>query len=145
MPGKVNPTQCEALLMVCGQVFGNDVAVAWGGASGNFELNVCKPLLLHNFLQSVRLLSGALRSFELHCAAGIEPDRARIAELLQHSLMLVTALTPHIGYDKAAEIAKTAHREGVSLRQAALASGHVSAEQFDAWVRPESMVGASLP
>ena len=145
MPGKVNPTQCEALMMVCGQVFGNDVAVAWGGASGNFELNVCKPLLLHNFLQSVRLLSGALRSFEQHCAAGIEPDRARIAELLQRSLMLVTALTPHIGYDKAAEIAKTAHREGVSLRQAALASGHVSAEQFDAWVRPESMVGASLP
>ena len=143
MPGKVNPTQCEALLMVCGQVFGNDVAVGWGGASGNFELNVCKPLLLHNFLQSVRLLAGALRSFEQHCAAGIEPDRARIAELLQRSLMLVTALTPHIGYDRSAEIAKTAHRDGSSLRQAALASGHVSAEQFDAWVRPEAMVGPS--
>ena len=141
MPGKVNPTQCEALLMVCGQVFGNDVAVGWGGASGNFELNVCKPLLLHNFLQSVRLLAGALRSFEQHCAAGIEPDRARIAELLQRSLMLVTALTPHIGYDRSAEIAKTAHRDGSSLRQAALASGQVSAEQFDAWVRPQAMVG----
>jgi len=141
MPGKVNPTQCEALLMVCGQVFGNDVAVGWGGAGGNFELNVCKPLLLHNFLQSVRLLAGALRSFEQHCAAGIQPDRDRIKELLQRSLMLVTALAPHIGYDRAAEIAKAAHRDGSSLRQAALASGHVSAEQFDAWVRPEAMVG----
>ena len=144
MPGKVNPTQCEALLMVCGQVFGNDVAVGWAGASGNFELNVCKPLLLHNFLQSVRLLAGALRSFEQHCAAGIEPDRARIAELLQRSLMLVTALTPHIGYDRAADIAKTAHRDGLNLRQAALASGQVSAEQFDAWVRPAAMVGPVL-
>ena len=145
MPGKVNPTQCEALLMVCGQVFGNDVAVSWGGASGNFELNVCKPLMLHNFLQSVRLLAGAMRSFEQHCAAGIEPDRARIADLLQRSLMLVTALAPHIGYDRAAEIAKAAHRDGSGLRQAALDSGHVSAEQFDAWVRPEAMVGASGP
>jgi len=145
MPGKVNPTQCEALLMVCGQVFGNDVAVGWGGASGNFELNVCKPLLLHNFLQSVRLLAGALRSFEKHCAAGIEPDRGRIEELLQRSLMLVTALAPHIGYDRAAEIAKAAHRDGSSLRQAALASGHVSAAQFDAWVRAEAMVGTRLP
>jgi len=145
MPGKVNPTQCEALLMVCGQVFGNDVAVSWGGASGNFELNVCKPLMLHNFLQSVRLLAGAMRSFQQHCAAGIEPDRARIADLLQRSLMLVTALAPHIGYDRAAEIAKAAHRDGSGLRQAALASGHVSAEQFDAWVRPEAMVGASGP
>ena len=145
MPGKVNPTQCEALLMVCGQVFGNDVAVSWGGASGNFELNVCKPLMLHNFLQSVRLLAGAMRSFQQHCAAGIEPDRARIADLLQRSLMLVTALAPHIGYDRAAEIAKAAHRDGSGLRQAALASGHVSAEQFDAWVQPEAMVGASGP
>ena len=140
MPGKVNPTQCEALLMVCGQVFGNDVAIGWAGASGNFELNVCKPLLVHNFLQSTRLLAGALHSFEQHCAVGIEPDRARIAELMQRSLMLVTALTPHIGYDRSAEIAKTAHRNGSSLRQAALASGHVSAEQFDAWVRPHAMV-----
>ena len=145
MPGKVNPTQCEAMLMVCGQVFGNDVAVGWGGACGNFELNVCKPLLLHNFLQSVRLLAGGLRSFEQHCVAGLEPNRARIAELLQRSLMLVTALVPHIGYDRAAEIAKTAHRDGSGLRQAALASGHVSAVQFDAWVRPEMMLGASAP
>ena len=145
MPGKVNPTQCEALLMVCGQVFGNDVAVGWGGACGNFELNVCKPLLLHNFLQSVRLLAGGLRSFEQHCVAGLEPNRARIAELLQRSLMLVTALVPHIGYDRAAEIAKTAQRDGSGLRQAALASGHVSAVQFDAWVRPEMMLGASAP
>ncbi len=145
MPGKVNPTQCEALLMVCGQVFGNDVAVGWAGASGNFELNVCKPLLLHNFLQSARLLAGALRSFEQHCAAGIEPDRARINELLQRSLMLVTALAPHIGYDRSAGIAKAAHRDGSSLREAALASGHVSAEQFDAWVRPEAMVRPGVP
>jgi len=145
MPGKVNPTQCEALLMVCGQVFGNDVAVGWGGASGNFELNVCKPLLLHNFLQSVRLLAGAMRSFEEHCAAGIEPDRTRIAELVERSLMLVTALTPHIGYDKAAEIANIANRDGSSLRQAAVVSGHLSAEQFDDWVRADAMVGASLP
>ena len=141
MPGKVNPTQCEALLMVCGQVFGNDVAVGWAGASGNFELNVCKPLLVYNFLQSVRLLAGGLRSFEQHCAAGIEPDRARIAELLQRSLMLVTALTPHIGYDRSAEIAKTAHRDGLSLHEAAIASGYVSAEQFAVWVRPGAMVG----
>ena len=131
--------------MVCGQVFGNDVAVGWGGASGNLELNVCKPLLLHNFLQSVRLLAGALRSFEQHCAAGIAPDRARIADLLQRSLMLVTALAPHIGHDRAAEIAKTAHRQGSSLRQAALDSGWLSADQFDAWVRAEAMVGRSKP
>jgi len=143
MPGKVNPTQCEALLMVCGQVFGNDVAINWGGACGNFELNVCKPLMLHNFLQSVRLLAGGMRSFEQHCAAGIEPDRVRINEMLQRSLMLVTALAPHIGYDRAAEIAQAAHRDGSDLRQAALASGHVSAEQFDTWLRPEAMVGAS--
>ena len=141
MPGKVNPTQCEALLMVCGQVFGNDVAVNWAGASGNLELNVCKPLLAHNFLQSARLLADAMRSFERHCARGIEPDRARIAELLERSLMLVTALSPHLGYDKAAAIAKAAHRDGVTLRQAALASGEVSADQFDAWVQPQVMVG----
>jgi len=145
MPGKVNPTQCEALVMVCGQVFGNDVAINWAGASGNLELNVCKPLLAHNFLQSVRLLSGAMRSFDQHCAQGMEPDRARIADLLERSLMLVTALSPHVGYDKAAEIAKTAHREGLGLRQAALASGYVTHEQFDAWVRPEAMVGLPVP
>jgi fumarate hydratase class II len=145
MPGKVNPTQAEAMLMVCGQVFGNDVAVAWGGASGNFELNVCKPLLAYNVLQSVRLLAGAMRSFDEHCARGLEPDRARIAELLQRSLMLVTALAPHIGYDKAAAIAKHAHRDGLSLREAALASGELNDQQFDAWVRPELMVGVPPP
>jgi fumarate hydratase class II len=141
MPGKVNPTQCEALTMLAAQVFGNDVAINIGGASGHFELNVYKPLIAHAFLQSVRLLADGAASFEAHCARGIEPNRERIAELLQRSLMLVTALNPHIGYDKAAAIAKKAHREGTTLREAAIASGHVSAEQFDAWVRPEAMVG----
>jgi fumarate hydratase class II len=141
MPGKVNPTQCEALTMACAQVFGNDVAVNVGGASGHFELNVYKPLLIHNLLQSVRLLADGARSFDQHCARGIAANRARIAELLQRSLMLVTALNPHIGYDKAAAIAKKAHAEGTTLREAAIASGHVSAEQFDAWVRPEQMLG----
>ena len=141
MPGKVNPTQCEALTMLCCQVLGNDVAINVAGASGNFELNVFKPVLIHNLLQSVRLLADGALSFEKHCARGIEPDRARINDLVQRSLMLVTALNPHIGYDKAAQIAKRAHAEGSSLRDAALASGWVSAEQFDAWVRPENMVG----
>ncbi len=143
MPGKVNPTQCEALTMIACQVLGNDVVVNVAGASGNFELNVYKPVIIHNLLQSVRLLADGARSFEQHCARGIEPDRARIAELVQRSLMLVTALNPHIGYDKAAQIAKHAHAQGLSLREAALASGFVSAEQFDAWVRPEAMVGPS--
>jgi fumarate hydratase class II len=141
MPGKDNPTQCEALTMIACQVMGNDVAVNLAGASGHFELNVFKPVLIHNLLQSARLLADGMRSFDRHCAQGIEPDRARIAELVQRSLMLVTALNPHIGYDKAAEIAKRAHREGLTLREAAIASGHVSAEQFDAWVRPEQMLG----
>lgn len=141
MPGKVNPTQSEALTMLCCQVFGNDVAVNFGGASGNFELNVFRPLIAHNFLQSVRLLADGMASFNDHCAAGIEPNRERIAELVERSLMLVTALNPHIGYDKAAQIAKKAHKEGTSLREAAIATGHVTAEQFDAWVRPERMVG----
>jgi fumarate hydratase class II len=141
MPGKVNPTQCEALTMLACQVMGNDVAVNLGGASGNFELNVFKPLIIHNVLQSMRLLADGALSFEAHCARGIEADRARIAELVQSSLMLVTALNPHIGYDKAAQIAKQAHHDGSSLRDAALASGHVTAAQFDAWVRPEAMVG----
>jgi fumarate hydratase, class II len=141
MPGKVNPTQCEALTMACAQVFGNDAAVNVAGASGAFELNVFKPVLIHNLLQSVRLLADATASFDHHCAQGIEPDRERIGELVARSLMLVTALNPHIGYDKAAQIAKKAHREGTSLREAAVASGHVTAEQFDAWVRPEAMVG----
>jgi len=141
MPGKVNPTQCEALTMVCAQVFGNDVAINIGGASGNFELNVFKPLLAYNFLQSVRLLADAMQSFNRHCVQGIVANGARMAELLERSLMLVTALAPHIGYDKAAQVAKTAHRDGSTLRQAALALGYVSGEEFDAWVRPESMLG----
>ena len=140
MPGKVNPTQCEALTMLCCQVFGNDVAINIGGASGNFELNVYRPLIAHNFLQSVRLLTDGMASFEQHCVRGIEPNRARIAELLERSLMLVTALTPHIGYDRAAEIAKRAHRDGSTLKQAALASGHVTAAEFDLWVRAAEMI-----
>ena len=141
MPGKVNPTQSEALTMLCCQVFGNDVAINFGGASGNFELNVFRPMIAHNFLQSVRLLADGMASFNDHCAVGIEPNRQRITELVDRSLMLVTALNPHIGYDKSAQIAKMAHREGTSLREAALASGFVTGEQFDAWVRPEKMVG----
>jgi len=141
MPGKVNPTQAEALTMLCAQVLANDVAVNLGGASGNFELNVFKPLLIHNFLQSVRLLADGARSFEEHCARGIEANEARIRELVERSLMLVTALAPRIGYDKAAEIAKKAHREGTTLRDAALALGYVSGEQFDAWVRAVDMTG----
>lgn len=144
MPGKVNPTQCEALTMACCQVFGNDVAVNFAGASGNFELNVYKPVLIHNVLQSIRLLGDAARSFDEHCAQGIEPDRERIAELVGRSLMLVTALNPHIGYDKAAQIAKKAHHEGTTLREAAIATGHVTPEQFDAWVRPETMTGTPV-
>ena len=140
MPGKVNPTQSEALTMLCAQVFGNDVAINFGGASGNFELNVFRPLIAHNFLQSVRLLADGMVSFNDHCAVGIAPNRERIASLVAGSLMLVTALNPHIGYDKAAAIAKKAHKDGSTLREAALASGHVSAEQFDAWVRPEQMI-----
>ena len=141
MPGKVNPTQSEALTMACCQVFGNDVAINFGGASGNFELNVYKPLIIHNFLQSARLIADSCRSFNDNCAVGIEPDRARIDKMLHDSLMLVTALNPHIGYDKAAKIAKTAHKEGSSLKAAAIKLGFVTSEQFDAWVRPEDMVG----
>jgi fumarate hydratase class II len=140
MPGKVNPTQSEAMTMLCCQVFGNDVAINFGGASGNFELNVFRPMIAHNFMQSVRLLADGMRSFNDHCAVGIEPNRERIAELVDRSLMLVTALNPHIGYDKAASIAKKAHKEGTSLREAAIASGHLTGEQFDQWVRPEKMV-----
>ena len=140
MPGKVNPTQCEALTMLCCQVFGNDVAVTMAGASGNFELNVYKPVMIHNLLQSVRLLDDGMRGFDKHCAQGIEPRRDRIAELLQNSLMLVTALNPHIGYDAAAQIARTAHAKGLKLRDAAIASGKLTGEQFDAWVRAEDMV-----
>ena len=141
MPGKVNPTQCEALTMACAQVLGNDVAINVGGASGNFELNVFRPMVAHNFLQSVRLLADGMRSFNDHCAVGIEPNRERIGELVERSLMLVTALNPHIGYDKAATIAKKAHKEGTTLREAAIASGHLTAEQFDQWVVAKNMVG----
>jgi fumarate hydratase, class II len=139
MPGKVNPTQCEALAMLCCQVFGNDVAINIGGASGNFELNVYKPLIAHNFLQSVRLLADGISSFDEHCARGIEANRDRIEELMERSLMLVTALTPHIGYDKAARIAKQAHNEGATLKQAALALGYVTEEEFERWVQPLEM------
>ncbi|MBK7826050.1 class II fumarate hydratase [Nannocystis sp.] len=141
MPGKVNPTQSEALTMVCAQVLGNDVAVNIGGASGNFELNVFKPLIIHNVLHSLRLLGDACRNFREFCAEGITANRERIAHNLRESLMLVTALNPHIGYDNAAKIAKKAHHDGTSLKAAALALGLLSAEQFDAWVRPETMTG----
>jgi fumarate hydratase class II len=141
MPGKVNPTQAEALTMLCAQVIGNDAALAIGAASGHLELNVYKPMIIHAFLQSARLLADGCRSFDEHCARGIEPNRERIAELLEQSLMLVTALAPHIGYDRAAEIAKKAHREGSTLREAALALGYVAAADFDRWVRPETMIG----
>lgn len=141
MPGKVNPTQSEAMVMLCCQVMGNDVAVNMGGAMGNFELNVMKPLIIHNFLQSLRLLSDGANSFNTNCAAGITADAGHIDSLMRNSLMLATALNPHIGYDRATEIAKKAYREGSPLREAALATGYVTEEQFDLWVRPENMVG----
>ncbi|HUM17591.1 MAG TPA: class II fumarate hydratase [Candidatus Nitrosotalea sp.] len=141
MPGKVNPTQCEALTMVCAQVMGNDVAVSVGGASGNFELNVFKPVIIHNVLNSVRLLADASESFDAHCARGIEPDREQIRSLVERSLMLVTALAPRLGYDRAARIAKKAHAEGLTLKEAAVALGYLTAEEFDREVRPEKMVG----
>jgi len=141
MPGKVNPTQCEALTMVCAQVMGNDVAVGIAGASGNFELNVFKPVIIHNVLTSVRLLADGCESFDIHCVRGIEPDRERIRFLVERSLMLVTALAPRLGYDRAAQIAKKAHAEGLTLKEAALALGYLTAEEFDREVRPEGMVG----
>jgi fumarate hydratase class II len=141
MPGKVNPTQSESMTMACCQVFGNDVAVNVGGASGNFELNVFRPLVIRNFLHSAHLLTCACANFDAHCAAGIEPNTERIEQLMQQSLMLVTALNPHIGYEKAAAIAKNAHKKGITLKQSALELGHLTAEQFDQWVRPEDMVG----
>jgi fumarate hydratase class II len=141
MPGKVNPTQSESMTMVCCQVLGNDVAINLGGASGNFELNVFRPLVIRNFLHSARLLARACENFNEHCAAGIAANRRRIEQLMRDSLMLVTALNPHIGYEKAAAIAKHAHRKGLTLRQSALALRYVTGEQFDAWVRPEKMVG----
>jgi len=143
MPGKVNPTQCEAMTMVCAQVMGNDVAISIGGASGNFELNVYKPLIAYGVLQSIRLVGDACTSFDEHCARGLAPNRAEIDRKLHGSLMLVTALAPHIGYDKAAEVAKHAHATGMLLRDAALALGYVSGDEFDRWVRPEVMVAPS--
>jgi fumarate hydratase class II len=139
MPGKINPTQCEALTMVAVQVFGNDHAVAFAGSQGSFQLNVYKPVMLHNVLTSIELLADASRSFCDRCAIGIEPNEKRIKDHLDHSLMLVTALNPHIGYEKAAKISLTAYREDLSLREAALNLGFLTAEQFDAWVRPEEM------
>ena len=141
MPGKVNPTQPEALTMVCAQVIGNDIAVSIGGATGHFELNVFKPVIASNVLQSARLLGDACVSFNDNCAVGIEPNHEVIKKHLQNSLMLVTALNTHIGYEKAAKIAKTAHKENKTLREVAVELGFVTAEQFDAWVRPEKMVG----
>jgi len=145
MPGKINPTQCEALTMVAVQVFGNDHAVAFACSQGNFQLNVYKPVILHNVLESIRLLADAARSFNDRCAAGIEPDEQRIREHLDHSLMLVTALNPHIGYEKAAQISLLAYRENLTLREAALRLGFVTAEQFDKWVRPADMVHPLAP
>lgn len=141
MPGKVNPTQCEALTMVCAQVMGNHVAVTVAGSNGHFELNVFKPVIIYNVLQSIRLLSDAARSFTIRCVQGIEADQKRIKELMENSLMLVTALNPHIGYDNAAKIAKKANAEGTSLREAGLALGLLTSEQFDEWVKPEEMIG----
>ncbi len=141
MPGKVNPTQSEALTMVCVQVMGNDAAIGFAGSQGNFELNVFKPVMIHNFLHSVRLLTDACRSFREHCVEGIEANRARCEEYVNSSLMLVTALSPKIGYDKAAQVAKKAHHEGTTLREAALALGYVTAEEYDRVVRPELMLG----
>lgn len=140
MPGKVNPTQAEAVVMLACQVMGNDVAINLGGAMGNFELNVMKPLIIHNFLQSVRLLADGAESFNTHCAIGITANTARIQQHLHNSLMLVTALNPHIGYDKASEIAKKAYHESITLKEAAGKLGYVTAEQFDAWVNPQKMV-----
>ena len=141
MPGKVNPTQAEATTMVAVQVMGNDTAIGIAASQGNFELNVFKPVIAYNFLQSVRLLADAAKSFNDHCAIGIEPDRARIKELVDKSLMLVTALNRKIGYDNAAKIAKNAHKKGTTLRQSAIELGLLTGDEFDAEVKPEQMVG----
>jgi fumarate hydratase class II len=142
MPGKVNPTQCEALTMVCAQVIGNDTAISIGGMNGQFELNVFKPMMIYNLLNSARLLGDACDSFNEHCAIGIEPNRKVIQRHLENSLMLVTALNPHIGYENAAKIAKKAHQEGTTLREAAISLGLLTNEQFDEWVVPEKMTGS---
>jgi fumarate hydratase class II len=141
MPGKVNPTQCEALTMVCAQVMGNDVAIGVGGMQGHFELNVFKPLMAKNLLESAQLIGDACVSFDLNCAQGIQPNHKVIEEQLNKSLMLVTALNTKIGYYKAAEIANAAHTNGTTLKEEAIKLGHLTAEEFDAWVKPEDMVG----
>lgn len=142
MPGKVNPTQCEALTMVAAQVIGNDVTISFGGAQGHYELNVFKPVMAANFLQSAELIGDACISFDVHCAQGIEPNYTRIKELVDNSLMLVTALNTKIGYYKAAEIAQTAHKNGTTLKQEAVRLGYITSEEFDEWVKPEDMVGS---
>lgn len=142
MPGKVNPTQNEALTMVCAQVLGNDTTISFAGTQGNYELNVFKPVMAYNFLQSAQLIADACISFNDHCAVGIEPNHERIKELVDKSLMLVTALNTHIGYENAAKIAKTAHKNGTTLKEEAINLGLVTAEQFDEWVKPEDMVGS---
>ena len=144
MPGKVNPTQCEAMTMVCTQVFGNDTTVNFAGASGNFELNVFKPVIIFNVLQSIRLISDACESFTDHCAAGIEANKINIKKHLENSLMLVTALNPIIGYDNAAKVAKKAHKENKTLREAAIELNLLTAEKFDEVVRPEKMTGPKI-
>ena len=143
MPGKVNPTQCEAITMVAAQVMGNNVAVTVGGSNGHFELNVFKPVMVANVLRSIRLLGDSCKSFTTNCVDGIRANREKIDKSLQDSLMLVTALNPHIGYDKAADIAKTAHRNGTTLRQEAVNLGYLTEREFDLWVRPEDMLGPS--
>ena len=140
MPGKVNPTQCEAMTMVAVQVMGNDAAIGFAASQGNFELNVFMPVIIYNFLQSVTLLSDGLRSFRIHCVEGIRAHEEKMAEYLQHSLMLVTALNPHIGYENAAKTAKKAYQDGISLKEACVALGFLSAEEFDAYVIAENMV-----
>jgi fumarate hydratase class II len=141
MPGKVNPTQIEALTMVCAQIMGHDVAIGLAAAQGQLELNVYKPLIALNVLDSIRLLADAMRSFQLHCVEGIAARTAQLEHMLEQSLMLVTALTPHIGYDKSADIARQAQHEGKTLRESALALGYVTADEFDDWVRPQAMLG----
>jgi fumarate hydratase class II len=144
MPGKVNPTQCEALTMVCAQVMGNDVAISIGGSNGHFELNVFKPLIIFNFLNSARLLTDACQSFNTNCLSGIEANTENCQKHLSNSLMLVTALNSHIGYDKSAEIAKNAHKKGLTLKESALELAYLSSEDFDKWVKPEEMCGPNL-
>src|SRR2546421_5198310 len=139
MPGKVNPTQCEAMTMVCVQVIGNDTAIAFAGSQGNFELNVFKPVIIHNFLHSVRLLSDSCSAFTKYCVEGMQVNRERLAYYVNSSPMLVTALNPHIGYDNAAKVAKEAMQEGIALREACVALGYLSGEDFDRFVKPEEM------